>query len=542
MTKFIVDFKQDTSESQINEFLTQRGLTVRSVFDKLGLVYHVESSDPSLLAGSNDPAVSPLVEHFINDSDQELSLLGVFEVPQINYADVSVDPTLDENWWKIYSMTGTEWDTEAKTLPRKGANSTVYVMDSGIADSHADFVGANIVKLFSITGEYSDTTGHGTAIASVIAGRRCGVTDACIKVVKIFDQNIPLYQSSLLNAMNAIMTDYVNSNGKISVVNMSWTIPKNSYIESKIQTMIDMGLYVVCAAGNNGVPIENVTPASMKSVITIGAYNQDFEPCDFSNYQASSIAVTAGSTNHGEIDGWAPGQDILVADVATGGFSLASGTSMAAAIASSAYAYNLTALVDGNGIMYAPLVSTFSDKEIFVYMGVNDRPLLILDPNKYSEDSNRLVGFLAFLNKKIPAAITIKLVQGKQNAAPLFKGQKVKSISYDSAVFPQGLTLEHGGFLVGDPIIDLEGKKAKIIDSEVQVTFTDDTTVNTPIQIAVMASDFNVDEVEDSDPILAFTAANIYVCFGSYCGFYACGSWFCYDIGYKSVQCTCAGN
>lgn len=543
MTTYIVDFKQGTSESQIQEFLTQRGLSISTVFDRLGLVYQVTSTDPALLTGANDPSSSQIIEHFVNDSDQELSLLGVFEVPQPNYAQVAVDPSNDENWWKVYSLTGSEWDTETKMISRKGTNSNVYVMDSGIADSHPDFVGANIVKLYSVTGEFADNNGHGTAIASLISGRRCGVTDACVKVVKVFDPNIPLYQSTLLNAMNAILTDYFNNNGKTGVVNMSWTIPKNTLIESKIQTLIDAGLYVVCAAGNNGMPIENVTPASMTDVLTVGAYNQDFEPCDFSNYQASSIAVSAGFSNFGEVDGWAPGCDIIVADSSSGGFSVANGTSVAAAITSASLAYNLSPIIDANGLVYGPIVNDLKNKTVLRNMAFTDRPLLILDPNQYDESSNRIVGFSAFQTKNYPAVLSLRLRQGQQNAVPLFRNQSVKSIAYDSNAFPSGLTLEPGGLLIGDPVIDFQGKKSKVVETEMTVTFTDDTTKTVPIQMAIFASDFDETQVSPDDPILEFTTANLYVCFLTTCGIYACGSWWCYDVLYpKYGSCICFGN
>ena len=195
-------------------------------------------------------------------------------------------------------------------------------------------------KLYSITGSFDDTVGHGTAIASIISGRTCGLTDATIKVVKIFDPTVATKQSDILAALDAIATDFTSQSSP-GIINMSWSIAKNSFIDSRIQSLIDVGAIVVCSAGNSGVPIENVTPASISSALTIGAYNTEFEPCDFSNYTGSSLSLTQNETNRGALDGWAPGIDIWSAGL-NDSFYYVSGTSISAAIATCGLAYNFS--------------------------------------------------------------------------------------------------------------------------------------------------------------------------------------------------------
>ena len=45
-----------------------------------------------------------------------------------------------------------------------GAGRTVYLVDSGIDDTHSEFANTGITNLFSVTVGYADVTGHGTEI------------------------------------------------------------------------------------------------------------------------------------------------------------------------------------------------------------------------------------------------------------------------------------------------------------------------------------------------------------------------------------------
>ena len=200
------------------------------------------------------------------------------------------------------------------------------MLDSGIDLTHSEFTGKDISLVYSLTGDFNDTNGHGTGLASLMVGNTCGVTSTSIKVVKIFDDNQPTKQSDFLHALDAILTDMNSNINKFSIINCSWAINKNIYIEDKIKHLINAGALVVASAGNSGKPIEEVTPASMPDVLTIGAYNSDFVPCDFSDYSNPSVvSLTQGQVNTGTLDAWAPGEQIWIANPTSkgGGYGFA---------------------------------------------------------------------------------------------------------------------------------------------------------------------------------------------------------------------------
>ena len=148
-------------------------------------------------------------------------------------------------------------------------------------------------------------------------------------------------QSDMVNALDSIYQDFVNNDVGFAIINCSWTISKNLFIESKLQALMNLGMVVVAAAGNNGIPIENVTPASMESTLTIGSYNSNLVPSNFSNYTGSVISVSPNETNYGALDGWAPGEQIYCATL-NNGYGLVAGTSIASGIHSAVCAYNLS--------------------------------------------------------------------------------------------------------------------------------------------------------------------------------------------------------
>lgn len=385
--RFIIDFKNTASDQQVQDYLAAIGATVVKTFNKFEKIYVVESTQT--------PPAASIVEHCVNDDIDTINLHDftvTFDASigrnTLTGDVLNIDVTADENWWKTYSLERVDFNSAINTIDRKGDNCTVYVLDSGIKTSHPDFVGANVTNLWSFTddaGIDNDTNGHGTAIASVICGRSCGITNATVKGVKIFQSGVPTKQSDLIAALDSIYADHV-AGGLAdvgSVVNCSWTIDRNLLIESKIQQMIDAGILFVCAAGNSGMAIENVTPAAMGAVLTVGAYNSDFKPCSFSNYTGTSaISLTPGDVNSGALDGWAPGENIRAATL-TDGYASVAGTSIAAGIHSAVVAYNMNWNLPGYVAIREP-------KEFLTIGSFRRENLLDLSDPRYANSVNKI--------------------------------------------------------------------------------------------------------------------------------------------------------
>lgn len=323
--KYIIDFSTN-DETLISDYMTNNQCTVLVPLARLN-TYIVES--PSL------PPKTEIVSSVFVDDDAPISLLSSTPTKTFPIDD-------HDNWWKLAVLEKIDLDAETATILRGGKNSVVYVMDSGIDHQHPDLEGKDITLLHSFTGEFSDSNGHGTAIASIIVGEQCGITEATLKVIKIFDKNTPTLMSDLLIAMDAVAQDYLQNDDYLAVLNLSWSVEKNTFLEDKIQMLINMGVFVIASAGNEGRPIGDVTPAAIPDVITVGSFGKDLRASDFSNYtpSESEISFTEGATNHGVLDCFAPGEFIRVA-IPGGGFGFAMGTSMSAAIVSAIMALRI---------------------------------------------------------------------------------------------------------------------------------------------------------------------------------------------------------
>lgn len=211
----------------------------------------------------------------------------------------------------------------------------LIIMDSGIDFTHAEFTGLeteNFYTLPQFNGDFSDDVGHGTAVASLACGKNLGVASN-VKLVncKIGNSSYTAKLIDLGLAIDAIVARASADLTVTRVVNMSWGIPRSSWLDDKIQGLIDMGITVICAAGNDGISVEDISPAGIDSVITVGSIDKYDIPSGFNNISPSDAGVTTG---HGlSLDIFAPGEHVTVADkTGVSSYMMVSGTSMSAPI------------------------------------------------------------------------------------------------------------------------------------------------------------------------------------------------------------------
>jgi hypothetical protein len=204
----------------------------------------------------------------------------------------------------------------------------VFVVDSGI-NAHAELDGVDIVNFGKLSySSYADTQGHGTAIASCIAGANVGVTqNVTLYNYKVIDNNSKPTMLELGNALDEIKQFKQNNPSLNVTINISWATPHSPYLINKFLSAISAGCVVVCAAGNGADDVSNYTPAGMPEVITVGAIDDDDIVAGFT---ATSTADASVTSPYGQsLDIFAPGVDVDVAAIG-GNYRRASGTSFAA--------------------------------------------------------------------------------------------------------------------------------------------------------------------------------------------------------------------
>jgi len=526
---YIIDFADDASNAAIEQYLTDNNITTTSVFSTLGKVYLVESATP--------PPNDPIVSGFLEDSVLPIIPLEV----QFRTFPVNED---DQHWWKLATVNVKDFTVPTISHAMNTSNVDVYIFDGGIMASHPEFAGVSIENVYSYDGNWDDVSGHGTAIASVISGNTCALSTANLKNVKIFG-NTPTYQSHLLAALDSVIT-HSNSNTNGSIINMSWHIDKNQYVEAKMKKLIANDILIVCSAGNSGQPIENVTPASMTDAVTVGAYDKDFRPCDFSNY-TGPISNTPGEVNYGAIDVWAPGDGIYVATL-NGEYMLTGGTSIAAAIETATLAY---AIGDNFSIENVPDLNNnyFQLRSFYDSISTARDGVLVLE-GKYADSLNKV----ATMNSQYVDARTYQtrflsnfsdiVVSGDSFKKWIFYPRFSGSMTVES-VLPNGVIMENG-WLIGTINVP-EGEKFQIHEVRLSHTSPDGQyTAEQVFRLIVMQVGITPEMVPENDEVLNYSldCGSPYYGWG-YCGYMCSAAQYCIDATYycegsKSFSCRCA--
>lgn len=499
--QYIIDFDDNAPISDIEQYLSDNMCEVKKVFSSFNKVYIIEANSM--------PPKTAIVSSIIEDTENEVELL------------TSIDVKTDEasDWWKIASAYKPDFSVDTQTYERRGKNARVYLIDSGVNINHPEFAEANIIQLYSLNGDFTDTKGHGTSLASVIVGKQCGMTDATLLDVKVFHDGLPTRQSHLLEAFDAVIADAKQHTSNPCIVNISWSIPKNEYLETKIRALIDAGVFVICAAGNSATSIKDITPAAMEEVFVVGAYNEDLVPCSFSNFT---------STDGTSLDVWAPGENIKVA-TKDGGYGTLSGTSVAAAIQTAASAYNVFLHTFEDGTIPEHL----NDGDLLFSFATGKKGLLILE-NEYSDSINAITTFYTEIdgqngiNHRVSTKMMVIGESGKPVNKILFPRQMVASTTLTSDDLPEGLRID-GAWLTGK----VETFSPIVFNKKFQYTKHNGTVINSEINLLITPENVSVQDANvDEEVKLTFLAAcSIPVELGGYwyCNGDCPGAGICYD-------------
>ncbi|MHA6765032.1 S8 family serine peptidase [Streptacidiphilus sp. PAMC 29251] len=189
-----------------------------------------------------------------------------------------------------------------------GKDVIVAVIDSGVRSTHKDLVGQVLTgKDFSGGSVPADSTaGHGTLIASLIAGHGHGTNDSdgimgLAPGAKILPLTVSVTASnSYVQVGEAIR--YAVDHGA-AVVNISLgSVGKDSGEESAVAYAEAHNVVVVAAAGNDGAEAIEY-PAAYPGVVAVGGATQDGSPWSGSNFGSGLVLVAPAAGILGDDNG-----------------------------------------------------------------------------------------------------------------------------------------------------------------------------------------------------------------------------------------------
>ena len=265
--------------------LSSSGTTVLLPEIARTMTYEYPSSDTARLAGEISNAAIKA---------EETPTVPV-NADDTSAAEIAVGDRLFEEQWNLHSIRMSEaWD-----FGLYGQGARVAVIDSGINAGHEDFEGVDIadgINLLDGSADVSDNTGHGSAIAGIIAGKRgngtgvAGMADqVTIVPIKCFDNSAETDVDYIIAAIYLAVDEL-----SCDVINLSLCIEYDlPAFKEAIDYAVSRNVFVIAAAGNNG----NSTlmyPAAYDGVISVGSYGTDGLYCDFSHYDVGVFVSAPG--------------------------------------------------------------------------------------------------------------------------------------------------------------------------------------------------------------------------------------------------------
>jgi subtilisin family serine protease len=140
------------------------------------------------------------------------------------------------------------------TYPSDGNGVTAYVIDTGILASHVDF-GGRVRAGFSAIHDGRgtvDCNGHGTHVTGTLAGNTYGVAKGARPLaVRVLDCSGSGSTSGVIAGLDWAATDHVA--GTPAVANLSLRGAANSSLDAAVAALVNDGVTVSVAAGNDTV-------------------------------------------------------------------------------------------------------------------------------------------------------------------------------------------------------------------------------------------------------------------------------------------------
>ncbi|MDR0405221.1 MAG: S8 family serine peptidase, partial [Clostridiales bacterium] len=215
--------------------------------------------------------------------------------------------SLDE-YWNMAAMSV----PAARDLGYSGEGVKIALLDTGIDTNSSQYRVAGGVSFVDGVDGYADDHGHGTTMASVMAGDALGIAPGAeLYAVKVLDRKGEGRYSGVIQGI------YWAIEQGVDIISMSFGADEYSlFLEEAIDAATEAGITMIAAAGNTG-GTKAQYPARYPKVIGVGASGEDGGFAEYSN------------TGDG-LNILAPGESIAALSVSDYGV-ITKGTSVAAA-------------------------------------------------------------------------------------------------------------------------------------------------------------------------------------------------------------------
>lgn len=191
-------------------------------------------------------------------------------------------------------------------LSLDGSGLTLGMIDTSADLTHSVLASSNITQRSFVAKNRDESTGHGTAVASILVGSNddfAGVLKGSTLLNASVFFNIPgkgdiADTLAIVKGLNWLLSN------DIGVVNMSLAGPPNRLLQSAIKKLCKSGVSIVAAAGNEGPLSKPLYPAAYDCTVAVTAVDTNLnlyrkavlgEHIDLAAY---GVDIIAANKNH----------------------------------------------------------------------------------------------------------------------------------------------------------------------------------------------------------------------------------------------------
>ncbi|KAI1444892.1 peptidase S8/S53 domain-containing protein [Annulohypoxylon stygium] len=215
-------------------------------------------------------------------------------------AVITIKATQENADWGLARLSNSESGSTTYTYDDSAGEGTcAYIVDTGIEVDHEEFEGrAKWLANYAGDGDDTDGNGHGTHVSGTIGSKTYGVAKKTnLFAVKVLDASGSGTNSGVIAGMDFVAQDAASQDcPKGVVVNMSLGGSTSSAVNDAAASIVNAGLFLAVAAGNEAADASTSSPASEQLACTVGATTKDDEFAEYSNY-GSLVDVLAPGTD-----------------------------------------------------------------------------------------------------------------------------------------------------------------------------------------------------------------------------------------------------
>ena len=182
-----------------------------------------------------------------------------------------------------------------------GLNSNVYVLDTGINSGHSELTG-RVVKAYDTYGKKgNDCNGHGTYVASLVAGKTYGVAkSAKIYNVRILDCSGRGTYSRVIAGINWVTKHHVDRSIAVLTIHGGDSTALNDAIEAAVTDGVTFSLGADMGANDSCDTFPTMAVTDMAGAIVAGATDPSDNLASFTNrgdcvdIYAPGVAIISG--------------------------------------------------------------------------------------------------------------------------------------------------------------------------------------------------------------------------------------------------------